>query len=100
HRKTYIRIVNSSGATERESIVETPGVLDVYCSADGKRLYLWAMPQKDISELYQTDLQSQPRLLWRTKGFFGGFVWPSPDGRYLSINGVTTTSDAWLLENF
>jgi len=39
-------------------------------------------------------------MLWQQKGNFGAAVLASPDGRYLSITGVTTTSDVWLLENF
>jgi len=99
--KSSIRIVRSSGETEREFTVERAGIRFVFCSADGKGLYLVATPQPRVSELYYTDLRGQARVLWQQKGRLGLFiVQPSPDGRYLALMGATETSDAWLLENF
>ena len=98
--KSRVRIVRSSGETEREFIVEQPGIDGIYCSADGKGVYLAVSPKPGISALYYTDLLGHARMLWQQKGNFGAAVSASPDGRYLSITGLTTTSDAWLLENF
>jgi len=54
-----------------------------------------------VSALYYTDLRGQARLFWQQKGRFGiAHLYPSPDGRYLAIEGATMASDAWLLENF
>jgi Tol biopolymer transport system component len=98
--KSRIRILRSSGETEREFIVERTGVQSVYCSADGKGLYLATTPQPGVSALYYTDLRGQARILWQQKGIFGLAITASPDGRYLAITGLTTTSDAWLMEDF
>jgi serine/threonine protein kinase len=98
--KNRIRILRSSGETEREFIVDRPGIGAIYCSADGKGLYLWVTPQPGTSMLLHTDLEGRSRVLWQLKGAFGNNLYPSPDGRYLAMMGTTTTSDAWLLENF
>ncbi len=98
--KSRIRIVRFSGETEREFIVERSGIGTIYCSADGKGLYLSATPQPGVSALYYTDLRGQARVLWQQKGRFGFWLQPSPDGRYLAMMGTTEASDAWLLENF
>jgi Tol biopolymer transport system component len=100
--KSRIRIVRSSGEMEREFIVERPGNWGIFCSADGRGLYLAATPEPGVATLYYTDLRGQSRVLWQQKGRRGGFsaIWPSPDGRYLAMVGTTTTSDAWLMEDF
>ena len=87
---SYISLV-----TDRASIVKRPGLVRVYCSAHrNSLLYSSAIPEADASMLYYTNLRGETHLLWQQKGFFGGAVWASPDGRYLSITGVTTTSNA------
>jgi Tol biopolymer transport system component len=100
--KSHIRMVRFSGETEREFIVEQSGIESIYCSPDGKGLYLTGTPQPGVATIYYTDLRGQARLLWQQKS--GRFGWislqPSPDGRYLALTGATVTSDAWLLENF
>jgi hypothetical protein len=83
-----------------ESRSDVEAVRSIYCSADGKGLYLVGTPQAGVSALYYTDLRGQARLLWQQKGVFGLAAWASPDGRYLAITGVPMASDAWLLENF
>ena len=100
--KSRIRIVRSSGETEREFILDRPRIENIRCSPDGRGLYLSAAPQSGVTTLYYTDLQGHARVLWQQKGRRGGFsaIWPSPDGRYLAMVGTTTTSDAWLMEDF
>ena len=101
--KSRVRIVRSSGETEREFIVDRPGIGGggIYCSADGKGLYLSATPQRGVSTLYYTDLLGQARVFWQQKGSFPLIgLQPSPDSRYLAMTDATTASDAWLIENF
>jgi len=100
--KSRIRIVRSSGEAAREFIVEQSGIETIYCSPDGKGLYLTVTPHPGDAALYYTDLRGQASLIWQQKG--GRFGWislqPSPDGRYLALTGATAASDAWLLEDF
>jgi len=98
--KSRIRILRSSGETEREFIVDRPSIGAIYCSADGKGLYLWVTPQPGRTMLLHTDLVGHARVLWQLKGHFGNNLQPSPDGRYLAMMGTITTSDAWLMEDF
>jgi len=80
--------------------VDRSGIRAIFCTSGGKGLYLSATPQPGIFELSYTDLTGQVRVLWQLKGDFGCGLSPSPDGRYLAMVGIMTTSDAWLLENF
>jgi eukaryotic-like serine/threonine-protein kinase len=98
--KSKIRILRRSGETEREFTVDRSEISVVHCSADGKGLYLVGTPQAGVTAIYYTDLRGQSRVLWQEKGNFSGAVWASPDGRYLSLTGMTGISDAWLVENF
>ena len=98
--RSRIRIVRLSRETEREFTVERSGIRAFYWSADGRGLYLAVRTQPGVSTFLYTDLRGHVSMVWEEKGDFGRFVWPSPDGRYLAITGLTTTRDAWLLENF
>ena len=108
--KNLIRIVRSSGETEREFNIDQSGIDGIYCASDGKGLYLTALSidraQPGISTMYYTDLRGEVRVLWQEKGTFpvhSSFVpiQPSPDGRYLAMSEPKTTAhDAWLLEDF
>ena len=97
--KSRIRIVRFSGETEREFTVGRSGIQNVWSTADGKGVYLGAL-QPGLSTVLYADLQGRTHVLWQQKGDFGYYLYPSPDGRYLSLTGMTATSDAWLLENF
>jgi serine/threonine protein kinase len=92
-----ISIIRLSGETEQEFPVEG-SIQNVYCSADGKGLYLSNRRPNHNALLYM-DLRGRTRTVWQPKGNFG-WVRASPDGRYLSVTGGTETKDAWLLENF
>lgn len=95
-----IRIVRLTGELEREFAVGGLGIETVYCSADGKGLYLATAPYAGTSTLLYTDLLGKVQVAWQGEGNFGGAVYASPDGRYLSITRGTKTNDAWLMENF
>ena len=89
-----------SGELEREFAVQRSGIESVYCSANGKGLYLATLPYAGTSTLLYTDLFGKLQVAWQGKGEFGDAVWASPDGHYLSLTKRTQTSDAWLMEGF
>jgi serine/threonine protein kinase len=68
-------------------------------SADGRGL-LVVYDVKGGSELVHLDLRGNAVSLWRNKGGFWPWGIPSPDGRHLAIQGSTTNSNMWLMENF
>ena len=99
--KSRVRIIRSSGETEREFIVDRPEINSIYCSADGKGLYLSGTALRGVSTLYYTDLLGQARVFWQRRVWFGLItLQPSPDSRYMAMTDATIASDAWLLENF
>jgi Tol biopolymer transport system component len=100
--KNRIRIVRSSGDTEREFNVEQPGIRSIYCASDGKGLYLSAATPSGTTTIYYTDLRGQARVLWQEKSRISVFmIQPSPDGRYLAMSYLRPKADdVWLLENF
>jgi DNA-binding winged helix-turn-helix (wHTH) protein/Tol biopolymer transport system component len=71
-----------------------------FWAADGKGLFVTsAIPNaKDV--LY-VDLRGNAYKLWEnTGGSAETLAHPSPDGRHVALNGWTTTSNIWLMENF
>ncbi len=98
--KSRVRTVRSSGETEREFLVEQPGIGSIYCSSDGNALYLGAL-KAGLYTIYYTDLRGNLGVLWQEKNATISPIHPSPDGRYLAMSiHKTSAHDAWLLENF
>jgi Tol biopolymer transport system component len=94
-----IRIIRSSGKTETEFAVEGwSAIQHLWSSPDSKGLYLTSRRGVAPTLLY-VDLRGKARVIWQGSDWDASAV-PSPDGRRLAIRVQTTTSDAWLLENF
>jgi Tol biopolymer transport system component len=69
-------------------------------SPDGKGLYCGSVSPQGSTLLY-VDLKGNARVLWQFKG--GRVqIWgvPSPDGRYLAIEGAVINSNVWMVEGF
>jgi serine/threonine protein kinase len=71
----------------------------LYWAADGRGFFV-TNGVKGGSELAHVDLQGNAKVLWKNNG--GNFPWglQSPDGRYLAIQGSTTSGNMWTMENF
>jgi len=56
---------------------------------------------QDGADLLYVDLHGNTRRLWHLDGF-NVFLWgrPSPNGRYLAIEGSAGTSNMWMMEDF
>jgi hypothetical protein len=67
---------------------------------DGKGLFASA-PSEHGAELVYVDLKGKVRPLWELRGS-NAFqaARPSPDGRYLAIEGSAGYSNLWMLEDF
>ena len=99
--KSRIRIVRSSGETEREFIVERPGIESHLLFRGWKRsVPVGHAAARRFRALLHGSAGPSPRALAAERQFWACPFRPSPDGRYLAMTGTTTTSDAWLLENF
>jgi Tol biopolymer transport system component len=99
----HIRLLSLSGGSDRDMTVKgwpNLSYMGLAWSTDGKGLYCGSVSNQAGTLLY-ADLKGNARVLWQYKGW-GGYTWgiPSPDGRYLAIQGSATNSNVWMLEGF
>jgi eukaryotic-like serine/threonine-protein kinase len=67
---------------------------------EGKGLYVTAVTHLNDVVLY-VDLEGNAYPLWENKGASGEtLAYPSPDGRHLAVQGWTSSSNIWMMENF
>jgi serine/threonine protein kinase len=97
----HIRLLSLSGGSDREMTVKGwPNLTGLDWSPDGKRFYCGSVSPQGSTLLY-VDLKGNARVLWQYKG--GSYViwgYPSPDGRYLAIEGAVMNSNVWMVEGF
>jgi serine/threonine protein kinase len=101
--EAHIRLISLSSASYREiTVKDWPNLVSLDWSPNGKGLYAgFVSPQ--ASTLLYIDLRGNTQVLWQYKGGGPGhFIWsvPSPDGRYLAIQGLITNSNVWMAEGF
>jgi DNA-binding winged helix-turn-helix (wHTH) protein/Tol biopolymer transport system component len=76
-------------------------LFNVVWSADGKSFlaFTWRGP---LTSLLSVDFKGNARLLWEPEGplMQPQEPVPSPDGRFLAFAGWTTSTNAWMIENF
>jgi Tol biopolymer transport system component len=107
---TVIAVVNRSdghihtlfldGRAARELTVKGWNSLaSVAWTADGNGLFVSSL-EPEGSVLMYVDLQGKSRVLWKEPGGLQTWAVPSPDGRYLAIEGWTLNSNIWMMENF
>jgi serine/threonine protein kinase/DNA-binding winged helix-turn-helix (wHTH) protein len=107
---TLIAVVNRSdgrihllfldGRTPRELTVKGWNSLaSVAWTADGNGLFVSSL-EPEGSVLMYVDLHGKSRVLWKEPGGLQTWAVPSPDGRYLAIEGWTLNSNIWMMENF
>ncbi len=96
----HIRLLSLSGGSDREIAVKGwPNITGLDWSPDGRGLYCGSASSRVATLLY-VDLKGNSRVLWQYKA--GGATWaiPSPDGRYLAIEGAVTNSNVWAVDGF
>ena len=96
----HIQLLSLSGGFDRQITVQGwPNLTGLDWAPDGKGLYLGSGSPKGSALLY-VDLKGNPQVLWQLKA--GGDIWgvPSPDGRYLAMMGVGSSSNLWMLKGF
>jgi Tol biopolymer transport system component len=99
-REIHIRLLSLSGTADREITVKGwPNVTGLDWSPDGKGLYCGSASARGNTLLY-VDLEGNARVLWQTIGARDIYAIPSPDGRYLAIEGEMRNSNVWMLEGF
>jgi Tol biopolymer transport system component len=99
-----IRLLSLSPGSDREITVKGWAGLSfmgVEWSGDGKGLYCGSVSLQRCN-LALRGYEGDARVLREQKWGGGGSIWgvPSPDGRYLAIEGHVTESNVWMLEGF
>ena len=102
--ETHVRLLSLTGGADREITVRNmSNASSLDWAADGNGFYA-AFSSARGSGLFYFDMNGKCRSLWQQSGAqadsIGGWAIPSPDGRYLAINGRDTSSNAWMIENF
>jgi serine/threonine protein kinase len=97
----HIRLLSLQGGADRQIAVKGwPNITGLNWSPDGKGLYCGSVSPQGSTLLY-VDLKGNAGVIWQEKG--GSYeIWgvPSPDGRYLAIQGEVISSNVWMVEDF
>jgi hypothetical protein len=96
----HIRLLSLSGGLDREITVKGwSDLIGLNPSGDGKGFYVGCLSPQGSTILY-VDLKGHASVLWQQKGGRYTYGVPSPDGRYLAIQGDVANSNVWMLEGF
>ena len=96
-----IRLLPVAGGTERTiSIQPWFGVTYMDWAADGHSLWVHASSAAGTQTLLNVDLQGKAKPVLQESEMELGWAIPSPDGRHVAIWEASSSSNAWLLEDF
>lgn len=96
----HIRLLSLKGEPERHIVVEGwAGFNSVDWAADGKSLFV-SSQSPTSSTLLHVDLEGHATPLWDQRGSWRTWAIAAPNGRELAIQGVTSGSNVWMIENF
>jgi Tol biopolymer transport system component len=96
-----IRLLPVAGGTERNiSFRPWSGVAYIDWSADGRSLWVRASSPAGTQTLLNVDLRGKAKPVLQESEMELGWAIPSPDGRHVAIWEASSSSNAWLLENF
>ena len=95
-----IRIYMLKGELEREIAVKGwTGLNSVDWAADSKSLFVSSQSPTSVT-LLLVDQEGNAVPIWDQRGSWHTWAIAAPDGKHLAINGMTSSSDVWLLENY
>jgi len=96
-----IRLLPVAGGKERTIHFETwSGVAYIDWAADGRSLWVRAFSPSGVPTLLNVDLHGKVKPAFQETERELGWAIPSPDGRHVAIWEASSSSNAWLLENF
>ncbi|MDZ4802559.1 MAG: protein kinase [Bryobacteraceae bacterium] len=96
-----IHILDLDGRKLRDIEVKGVRMLNALdWAVDGKGFYSGAEIVSAGAALVYIDLSGQSTVVWKQSGPRQIWGVPSPDGKYLAIQGATRDSNVWLMENF
>ncbi len=96
-----IRLLPVAGGTERTiSFQPWFGVTYIDWAADGRSLWVRASSPAGTETLLNVDLHGKAKPVLEESEMELGWAIPSPDGRHVAIWEASSSSNAWLLEDF
>jgi Tol biopolymer transport system component len=95
-----IRLLSLKGEPERDIDVKGwTGFNSIDWAADGKSLFVSS--QSPVSStLLRVDMEGHATPLWDQPGGFATWAVAAPNGRELAIQGMTSASNVWMIENY
>jgi Tol biopolymer transport system component/predicted Ser/Thr protein kinase len=95
-----IRLLSLKGEPERDIDVKGwTGFNSIDWAADGKSLFVSS--QSPISStLLHVDMEGHATPLWDQPGGWQTWAVAAPNGRELAIQGMTSASNVWMIENY
>ena len=95
-----IRLLSLKGEPERDIVVKGwAGFNSVDWAADGKSLFV-SSQSPTSSTLLRVDMEGRATPLWEQRGAWRTWAIAAPNGREVAIQGMTSSSNVWIIENF
>jgi serine/threonine protein kinase/Tol biopolymer transport system component len=99
-REGRIRLLSLKGEPEREIVVKGwAGFNAVDWAADSKSLFVSSQAPTSATLLH-VDLEGHATPLWNQRGAWRTWAIAAPNGRYLAIHGMTSSSNVWMVDNY
>jgi eukaryotic-like serine/threonine-protein kinase len=95
-----IRTLSLKGEPEHDITVKGwTGLNSVDWAGDGKS-FLVSSQSPTSSTLLRVDMEGRATPLWDQRGAWRTWAIAAPNGRELAIQGMTSSSNVWMIENF
>ena len=99
-REGRIRLLPLNGEPERDVVVTGwAGFNAVDWAADSKSLFVSSQAPTSATLLH-VDLEGHATPLWDQRGSWRTYAIAAPNGRYLAILGMTSSSNVWVIDNY
>jgi hypothetical protein len=98
--ESRIRLLSLKGEPERDIDVKGwAGFNSIDWAADGKSLFV-SSQSPTSSTLLRVDMEGHATALWDQHGGWATWAIAAPNGRELAIQGMTSASNVWMIENY
>ncbi len=95
-----IRLLSLQGKPERDIEVKGwAGFNSVDWAADSKSLFVSSQAPTSATLLH-VDLDGHATPLWEQRGAWKTWAIAAPNGKYLALLGMTSSSNVWMIENY
>jgi Tol biopolymer transport system component len=99
-REGRIRLLSLKGEPEHDIVVKGwAGFNAVDWAADSKSFFVSSQAPTSATLLH-VDLEGHATPLWDQRGSWKTWAIAAPNGRYLAILGMTSSSNVWMVDNY